>query len=144
MTSSVSFLNVGPVMTRPYNFKATRDSPSSVRGFRRLSFSGTLEIGLADAVEELVVNPSSRLTIGGETGVREYVESESPGLASINGWYLLTSFNSTLSVDPLWPYVDFTLQATYLGDVDTSSGSSGVDGGTPVVIGSSILDGGSP
>lgn len=113
---SVSTLNVGPIVTRPYNFTAQRSSPSGVKGFRRVTFSGDVDIALADALDELVVNPAARQTIGGESGVLEYVESSSPGMPTISGWYLLTNFDSTLSVDPIWPFARFTLQATLIGD----------------------------
>jgi hypothetical protein len=114
--SAVSYLNVGPISTRPYNFTAQRSSPSGVRGFRRLTFAGDVDAYLADMLDELVINPAARRTIGGESGVLEFVEAESPGIPTVSGWYLLTSFDSTLSVDPIWPYARFSLQATLIGD----------------------------
>jgi hypothetical protein len=115
--SQVSALAIGPIVTTPYNFKASRSSPSNVRGFRTLSFSGTLEIALVDQLDELIVNPAARTTIGGVSGVLEYVESSSAQLGTINGWCILTGFDSTLSVDPIWPYGEFSIQATYIGDM---------------------------
>ncbi len=116
--TSVSSLTVGPILMRPYNFKAVRSSPSGVKGFRQLTFSGDVDQAVADALDELVVNPVARLTVGGQSGVREYIEAESPGMPTISGMYLLTSFDSTLSVDPVWPFANFTLQATLLGTFD--------------------------
>lgn len=115
--SAVSTLNVGPIITRPYNFRCTRSSPSGVKGFRTVTFSGDVDQSVADALDELVVNPAARRTIGGQSGVPEYVESDSPGMPTISGMYLLTSFDSTLSVDPIWPFANFTLQCILMGDL---------------------------
>lgn len=129
-----STLDVGPISTTPYDFSATRDSPSGTKGFSAVTFSGRLEQVLADALAELVVNPSSRSTIGGVSGVLAYIAAESAALVNYSGYYLLQSFESSPDgIDPDWPYVSFALSAVLIGDVA---------GDTPPPDGDCVWDGG--
>lgn len=115
--AAVSLLRVGPITAAPYNFNISRSSPSNAKGFRTITFSGDVDSDVADQLDELVVNPDARRSVGGQTGVQEYVESTSPALVSVNGYCLLTGFDATLSIDPNWPFASFSLTAILMGDL---------------------------
>lgn len=114
----VSTLEIGPVVTTPYDFTATVAAASNPKGFRELSVSGSIENALAETLSEMVANRDARTTLGGVTGVLEYVIFGSPAMAHMTGDYLLLDFpTSPDGIDPDWPYSKFSLKAVYLGDL---------------------------
>jgi len=114
--TTASTLDIGAVSTAPGNFGVSRSAPSGTKGFRDVSFTGTIDRLVADTLDELVANPAARQSIGGASGVLAYVVAGSTMLPTYTGYYLLQSFASSPDgIDPDWPYVAFTLQAVLIG-----------------------------
>ena len=81
-----------------------------------MTFSGLLELALCDQLDELVVNPAFRRTIGGETGAIAYVVASSAALPTMTGYYLLQTFDSSPDgINPDWPFAHFTLAGVFVG-----------------------------
>lgn len=118
MSPVASTLAIGPIITTPYDFHVQRSSPSNVKGFRIVTFTGQIENALADQLDAMVVNPATRVSIGGGVGVLAYVAASSTALPNLTGYYLLETFDSSPDgIDPDWPYSTFSLKATFVGDV---------------------------
>lgn len=116
--SLVSSFDVGSIATKPYNFTATWQSPSGVKGFRAASFAGVVTIAQAKQLSELVANPDARVTKGGVSGVQEFVALSSVVLASFSGYYLLTSCDFAVDrIDAHARFAGFTLAGVLIGDL---------------------------
>jgi len=114
----LSTTNIGPVAMQPYNFLPQFNSTANVRGFRTGAFTGDVALAPAYALSELVANPAAYVTVGGATGVLEYVSSDNAMLTHFNGYYLLQSFDFTPSrIGDDARFTGFALHAILLGDV---------------------------
>lgn len=112
----MSMTDFGPVEALHYNPSYTQRA--IVDGISDVQIGGALPLAEAQTLWELVNNKDNRTTIGGRTGVLEWIESPYPVIAPFNGWYLLQAMDFT-------PYkfsngtiaADFTLSCAYLGDM---------------------------
>ena len=112
----MSVTDFGPVAAIHYN--PTYQQTATVDGISAVQIGGSLPLAAAQTLFELVNNKDDRTTIGGRTGVLEWVTSPYPVIAPFNGYYLFQSFDFV-------PYkfsdgtiaADFTLTAAYLGDM---------------------------
>lgn len=86
-------------------------------GSRTVTIRGSLPLLQAHQLSELVANRARRMTIGGATGVLEYVSFDARVANQFIGWYLLEAFSfEPYRVGDQVRYCDFSLSATYLGD----------------------------
>lgn len=116
MSTLLSDLYIGPVLAPIYNWQPSWASRSTPNGFRAVSHSGHMTLTVAYQLSELVANRDRRVTIGGESGVLEYIWSESPVAANFNGWHLLTDFAmSPQKIGADARYTPITLGALHLG-----------------------------
>jgi hypothetical protein len=114
VTSVFSTTFLGPVRGQVYNAGPSWASDSSL--LRSATFAGHLTVAGAEQMSELLANTARRVTIGGHTGVLEFVWSESGVVNNFNGWYLLEQFSfEPYRIGDSTTYVAFTLDATYLG-----------------------------
>lgn len=115
--SLISTMEIGPVSTTPYNYTATVTSTANPKGFRAANFNGVITVAQAVTLSELVANPAARQTIGGETGVLEYVTSTSPVMGNFDGYYLLQSFNFVPDmIGENARFAGFSLSGVLIGD----------------------------
>ena len=141
--SGASTLTIGAIVTTPYEFAAQLGSVVNPKGFQSASLSGKLELVLCKQIKALVANPTARSTIGGVTGILEYVTATAAAIDDVTGYHLLQSWDhSTDGIDPDWPYASFSLKTVYIGDLPVGS-SVIIDGGGPG-DGGTIIDGGTP
>ncbi len=109
---------IGPIVVDYRNPALSWKSEPSTHGIRPCTISGTVLMAQGHALAELVANPDARTTIGGFTGVLEFIEMDGDALASCEGYYLLQSLD--LNIDRQFVYggrAPFTLAAAYLGDL---------------------------
>lgn len=96
------------------NLKFT--SAPTTHGIRGCSISGLVEDSAADTLSELVNNPI-QVTIGGFTGVQEWVIF-SGTLAGKTGYYLLENFDEETEHSMMFSgFTGFSLSGAYLGDL---------------------------
>lgn len=109
-------LYLGPVQSIGYNLAPAWTSAPAPGGTRAFTLSGTLPVAPAEQLSELVANDARRVTIGGQSGVLEYVFMDGGVSRDFNGWCLFDRYDFT-------PYrlgdgvkgADFTLSAVHLG-----------------------------
>ena len=109
---------IGPVTVDYRNPTLRWTSQPTSHGIRTCTISGTVTIAQGDTLAEMVANPGAQETIGGFTGVKEFIEMDGDSLASKEGEYLLMSFD--LEVEHRLVFggrVSFSLNAAYLGDM---------------------------
>ena len=93
-----------------------RSSPDS-HGIRAASIGGSASWAAAKTLGELVANPTGRQTVGGFTGVLEYIVFDDSLLSDLTGYYLLQDFTISAGQQDSLTTTDvpFTLSAAYLG-----------------------------
>lgn len=113
---------IGPVAVDYRDPNVTWTS-ESINGIRSCSITGLVTWTQAQQLSELVNNPARRITVGGESGVLEYLDLDDFHIRSFKGWYLLQSFSGpevehrfSVQVDRMAGPVPFSLDAAYLGD----------------------------
>lgn len=84
---------IGPVALDLFDPSFSWVSAPSAAGTRQASLNGTVDWAIAHQLSELVANPDRNLTVGGDSGVLEYVWSSDSMLRAFNGWYLLKQCN---------------------------------------------------
>lgn len=109
-------LYIGPVQGIGYNLEPAWASAPTPQGTRGASIRGSLRLAQAEQLSELVANGARRVTIGGETGVLEYVYFDGGVTREFNGWYLLQAFSfDPYRVGDTVQYAHYSLSAVHLG-----------------------------
>lgn len=96
----------------------SRSSSPTSRAGQEATISGRLDWAQIDQLAELLNNPALQRTVGGATGILEYLDTNDAKLASRKGWYLFSNFKDdpeqqhSLANSP----VPFSLTGVYLGD----------------------------
>ena len=110
---------IGPVAISHGNPQFGTSGAPTQHGIESVSISGSASWAAVHALRELVNNPAAQTTVGGRTGVLEWLDYDDDLLGTLTGYYLLEGFSvdadhkaSLTTTD-----VPFTLQAAYLGDV---------------------------
>ena len=115
----MSLDRIGPIAVDHRNPVITWSS-TEVDGVRPCRVTGQAEQASVRQLSELVANPDRRITVGGFSGVLEYVALSGP-VAEFAGWYLLDAIDVT--AERPWTVANFgtsllkpfSLSATYLG-----------------------------
>ena len=119
--STVGLISIGPVVVNHGDPKFTWDSNASQHGIMPASVSGSCLWYQAQTLLELVNNRDARSTVGGRTGVLEWIEYGGPLLANLSGYYLLDTFSlapeHVHSLSGIEGDVAFALSCHYLGDM---------------------------
>lgn len=119
--STVGLISIGPVVINHGDPKFTWDSNASQHGSMPASVSGSCLWYQAMTLLELVNNPAVRRTVGGRTGVQEWIEYGGPLLIGLTGYYLLETFrlapDQEHSLAGPEGDVAFSLDCVYMGDV---------------------------
>lgn len=116
----MSVTAIGPVVVSVHGDpSASRSSTPTSRSGRDVSIQGYLEWDEVEQLSELVANSTLQRTIGGVTGVLEYISTDDDLLAGWNGWYLLTGFSYSPeqqhSLNGVTGLVPFSLAGAYIG-----------------------------
>ncbi len=89
----------------------------TTHGIRGCRIGGLVEDAAADTLSELVNNPSAQVTVGGFTGVQEYLIFTGT-LAGKTGYYLLENFDESTEHSLMFTgFTAFSLTGAYLGDL---------------------------
>lgn len=93
-----------------------RSAPTA-HGIRPASIAGSASWAAVKALGELVANATARRTVGGFTGVLEYIVFDDTLLSDLTGYYLLQDFTISAGQQDSLTATDvpFTLSAAYLG-----------------------------
>lgn len=88
-------------------------------GVRGVSISGLVELHRAQQLSELVNNPARSVTVGGYTGVLEYLHFDGHVVSPFTGWYLLDQFSINIehrySFNGVTGPTPFSLSGYHLG-----------------------------
>lgn len=118
---AVGLISIGPVVVNHGDPKFSWDSNATGHGIMPASVSGSCLWHQAKTLLELVNNPAAQATVGGRTGVTEWIEYGGPLLSDLTGYYLLGAFTLAPSQEHSLAGpdgdVDFALDCFYLGDV---------------------------
>ncbi len=110
---------IGPVAISHGDPKfATSGGPTN-HGIESVTIAGSCAWADVHTLRELVNNPSAQTTIGGRTGVLEWLEYDDDLLEPLTGYYLLGRFSLDAGQRDSLTDTDapFTLSAAYLGDM---------------------------
>jgi hypothetical protein len=88
-------VNIGGIILDWFTPTLTIDSSPAGKGQSAVTIGGAGPHELVDSVREMVENYRVRETIGGQQGVKVYIEFECPSLDSKNGWFLLQGFSQS-------------------------------------------------
>lgn len=124
-------MNIGPIVVDWFVPTLSVDATPAGKGLDSVTIEGTAAYPVVHSMRELIKNYQARQTIGGVTGILEYVEMECASLASWDGWYLLLGISMSTdrlrieaaeSDDPTLGQgttatVPFSITAAYLGDM---------------------------
>ncbi len=89
----------------------------TTHGIRACSIDGLVEDAAADTLSELVNNPAAQVSVGGFTGVQEYLTFTGT-LAGKTGYYILENFDETTEHSMMFTgFTAFSLTGAYLGDL---------------------------
>lgn len=115
----MALTSIGTVTLTQYEPSLSWTSEPTRHGIRRCTISGRCDWTDADELSELVANPARQQTIGGFTGVLEFVTFSDSLLSPKTGYYLLESFEQSASHEHSvgTAPVPFSISAAYLGDL---------------------------
>lgn len=140
----MSLTRIGPVAVTFMDPSYSVESQPTARGHRAVSLGGQLQWDEAQQLSELVANQDRRITVGGVSGVLEYVHADDELLAPFRGWHLLTAFSikagHSHSLAGVTGPVPFDLSAVQLGDnvqvvvARSARARSNTHGLTPVAV----------
>lgn len=117
----MSLVAIGPVAIDHGDPKFNWTSSPTAHGIRTCTIGGSCSFDAVKQLSELVngADPADRRTVGGRTGILEYIEFDDDLLDDLSGYYLLEGFgfdaeqqHSLAATD-----VPFSLTAAYLGDL---------------------------
>lgn len=115
-----NLLAIGPVPVTYRDPKLSFSGDPTTHGISACSIGGLIEHNKAQQLRELVNNPTDRMTVGGFTGILEYVDFDGDTMSAFAGWYLLQSFE--IQIEQQWSIhgvsglTPFSLSAVFLGD----------------------------
>lgn len=119
MNALLSDTYIGEVLAPVYNWAPAWSSASGSTGFRLVTYAGHMALAVAYQLSELVANRDRQVTIGGESGVLEYIWSESEVASNFNGWHLLKGFAmSPAKIGSDAVYTPISLTAVHLGSYE--------------------------
>lgn len=125
---------IGAITLTHFDPQFSWSSTPTSRAGRGATISGMVEWTQADQLSELIANPNRQTTIGGVTGVLEFVNFSDSLLASKTGWYLLQDFEQSPSqkhsvgASP----VPISISAVFIGvGADVAEDEEILDGGAP-------------
>lgn len=109
---------IGPVTISHGNPAFATGAAPTTHGIEAVTITGTCSWDASKTLRELVKNPHTQTTVGGFTGVQEWLYFDDDLLDDMEGDYLLLSFDRDAShKDSLTTTaVPFTLAAAFLGD----------------------------
>ena len=110
---------IGPVAISHGNPQFGTAAAPTTHGIESVSISGSCSWSAVHTLRELVNNPAAQTTIGGYTGVLEWLEYDDDLLEPLTGYYLLERFNLDADQQDSLATTDapFTIQAAFLGDM---------------------------
>lgn len=110
---------IGPVTINHGDPSFSYSGGPTGHGIRTGSISGSASWAAVNTLSELVANPDAQTTIGGRTGVLEWLEFSDSLMGSKTGYYLLEDFTQDADHRASLTATDvgFTLSAAYLGDM---------------------------
>lgn len=110
---------IGPVTISHGNPQFGTSGAPTEHGIESVSISGSCSWAAAHTLRELVKNPDAQTTVGGRTGVLEWLEYDDDLLGPLTGYYLLEGFSIDAGQKDSLTTTDapFTLAAAYLGDL---------------------------
>lgn len=114
----MGLVSIGPVSLFHGNPDFSWSAAPTSRSGQAASISGLTDWDEAHELRELIANPALQQTVGGSTGVLEWIEFDDDLLGPFTGYYLLTAFamsptqDSSVGGSP----VAFSLSADFIGD----------------------------
>lgn len=115
----MALVSIGAVTISHGDPEFSWDSTPTSHGIRGGSISGSCSWTAVQTLSELIANPDTQTTIGGRTGVLEYLVFDDTKLGTFTGYYLLEQF--TVSPDHRSSLtttdVPFSITCAFLGDV---------------------------
>jgi hypothetical protein len=136
----MGLVSVGPVAVAIHVPTFNEGAQPITHGITSFEVSGLMAWATARTLKEMVANPDGRQTVGGQTGVLEYLVFTGDEQEAITGYYLLQSFilGAATYTHRKIGRTPFSLTAAYLGDLpdtvdggDVGGGGEEIDGGTP-------------
>lgn len=115
----MGLISIGPVSISHGNPDFGTSATPTNHGAESVSISGSCSWAASSTLRELVNNPDNQTTIGGHTGVLEWLEFDDDLLGDLTGYYLLENFSRSADHKASLTTTDvpFTLTAAYLGDM---------------------------
>lgn len=114
-------LSIGPVAVDYRRPSLKWTSNPSNKGVRECSISGLIPLDAVHELSELVASPAEFRTIGGYTGVLEWMEFDGDVLLTFTGYYLISSFDVNIERELMFGgptgLTAFSMSAAYLGDM---------------------------
>lgn len=90
-------MNIGGVIIDWFSPTVSEDDSPAGKGFPSVTIGGAAPHGVVDELREVTRNYRNRRTVGGETGIQQYIEFEcAPLTASWDGWYLLQGLSTSV------------------------------------------------
>ncbi len=110
---------IGPVTVSHGDPSFVANSAPTTHGIDDVTIAGSCSWTAEKQLREMVRNPDNRTTVGGRTGVLEWLAFDDTLLDDWTGYYLLETFNVTAGHTASLASTDvpFTLTAAYLGDL---------------------------
>lgn len=98
-------------------------STPTTHGIRPCSLSGLFDLPAIQTLDEMCSNPARQETVGGFTGVKEWLIFTGDVLEMYTGYYVIVSFDPDYQREFFFgtvgtsAFMPFSMSAAYLGDV---------------------------
>lgn len=111
---------IGPVAISHGDPGFSSSAAPTTHGIEAVTISGSCSWAASSTLRELVLNPFAQTTVGGFTGVREWLYFDDDLLGDLEGEYLLQKFDRNAGQKDSLTTADvpFTLTAVFLGDIE--------------------------
>lgn len=115
----MALVSIGPVAISHGDPAFSSSGRPTGHGIRSRTIAGSCSWAAWHTLDELVANEDAQTTVGGRTGVQEWLEFDDEMLGNFTGYYLLEEWNGSADHKASLTTTDvpFTLTAAYLGDL---------------------------